>query len=127
MTPFSERADAAMAKLKADIEAFATEVRFSASALNDYNGQHTQIVNGAIKAEGKPACPWPGLKEACERSLALAQTLSAHHRGDEVALFWRVVPEWKMANYSDEEGDPVEQPSTYLRLSFAINGNEHGE
>ena len=114
MTPFSERANRAIAALRKDIEALATEVRFSDLARNDTGDLHTVIANGVVKQEGAPYAPWPGLKEACANSLAIAQTLSAHHRGDTVTLFWRIVPEW-------EDDTETGQPLMYMRLSFANN------
>lgn len=123
MTPFKERADRAVAKLKTDIEALATEVRSSDGALNDVGDQHFVIANGAVKPEGEARVPWPGLEKACADSLAVATTLSAHHRGDSVTLFWRILPEWEIAYSEQAKSD---QPGLYLRLSFAINAPPKG-
>lgn len=105
--------DAAMAKLKADIEALATEVRYSDGALNDFGGQHTIIANGEIKAEGHEPAYWPGWERACAQSFEIARMLSVHHRGDDVVLFWRIKP---------ERPSSAGRGRLYLRLSFAVNG-----
>ena len=119
MNSFSARATKAVAQLKADIEGLATEVRHSTARLNDFGGEHFVILNGALNAEGAFPAPWPCLGAACARSLAIASTLSAHHRGDTVTLFWRVEPDWDIG---PEWEIGKEDPSLYMRLSFAING-----
>lgn len=121
MTPFNERADRAIAKLKADIEAMATEVRYSDGPRNEYGGTHVGIANGSAKTEGGVAANWPGLNEACALSLEAARNLTPLHdpgRDARCVLFWRMMPEWGYRNVPDADGDMTEQPSIYMRLSF---------
>lgn len=122
MTPFSERADRAVAKLRTDIEALATEVHLSDNALNDFGGQHTVVANGAIRQEGELSAPWPGIGVACAKTYEIAASLSAHHKGDQVTLFWRIFPKWESVEGEDEDG-PTTLYKTYARFSFAINGH----